>query len=183
MSWAIAGGAGGLISTLGGLFMQQRQYDLNVSLWKKQNAYNHPAEQMKRFAEAGLGPKAMLMSGGNMGSQPSPVSQAGVGDFVGGIEQGFHVKVMNEQAKLLEIERRTREHDLKLFERKGVPSTSPWWVKSAAGIGKKEIIDFIQKMGNDEKQLKDLLEQHKGTIPFWKRSFKHQLGGSEYERE
>lgn len=50
----------------------------NLSDWTRQNAYNHPSEQMKRLREAGLSPN--LIYGGNTGivtaQQPKSASQA-----------------------------------------------------------------------------------------------------------
>lgn len=36
--------------------LAQLQYQQNLDFWNRQNAYNHPAAQMRRFQEAGLNP-------------------------------------------------------------------------------------------------------------------------------
>lgn len=39
------------------------QYNKDVEFWNKQNAYNSPVEQMKRFKEAGLNPNLIFSQG------------------------------------------------------------------------------------------------------------------------
>lgn len=53
---------------------QQNQY--NIDMWKMQADYNSPANQMKRFDEAGLNPALMYSQGnaGNMVSSPQMVT-------------------------------------------------------------------------------------------------------------
>lgn len=74
-------------SLLGGLFdshnikkqnqmqreMLEYQYSKNLEMWKMQNEYNTPLNQMKRFEQAGLNPNLMYGQGnnGNAASMPS----------------------------------------------------------------------------------------------------------------
>lgn len=54
--------------------MAQYAYDRDLEMWHLQNAYNSPAEQMKRLREAGLNPNMIYGSGsagtGNASSMP-----------------------------------------------------------------------------------------------------------------
>lgn len=58
--------------------MYQRQKDDNLAFWAQQNTYNSPAEQMKRFKEAGLNPNLIYGQGnaGNAGPIATPDAQA-----------------------------------------------------------------------------------------------------------
>ena len=43
--------------------LAQKQNDFNLMMWEKQNAYNSPAETMKRLTEAGINPRAYQQIG------------------------------------------------------------------------------------------------------------------------
>lgn len=45
--------------------MAEYQYSKDLEMWNRQNAYNHPSEQMARYKEAGLNPALMYGSGGS----------------------------------------------------------------------------------------------------------------------
>ena len=47
--------------------LQQQQYNNELDMWNKQNAYNTPANQMQRFRDAGLNPN-LIYSQGNPGN-------------------------------------------------------------------------------------------------------------------
>lgn len=67
---AIAGASGLIQSTVGALTakkQQQRANQFNIDMWNRQNAYNTPAEQMRRFKEAGLNPN-LIYGQGNSGN-------------------------------------------------------------------------------------------------------------------
>ena len=69
----IAGGASLASSGLsaGTAFRQQRlANEYNLDMWNRQNAYNTPAEQMRRLQEAGLNPNLMYGQG-NVGNAPT----------------------------------------------------------------------------------------------------------------
>lgn len=53
--------------------LAQYQFDKNLDMWYRQNAYNTPAAQMQRFADAGLNPNLIYGQGsaGNASSAPS----------------------------------------------------------------------------------------------------------------
>lgn len=54
--------------------MYQRQYNDSLAFWEKQNTYNSPQEQMKRFQAAGLNPNLIYGAGnsGNAGPIATP---------------------------------------------------------------------------------------------------------------
>ena len=60
---AIANIGGGLISGMFGVSQQQKQLQAQKGLWRMQNAYNTPANQMKRLKAAGLNPALMYGKG------------------------------------------------------------------------------------------------------------------------
>lgn len=49
------------------------QYNLNMSAWREQNAYNTPTAQMQRYKDAGLNPNLVVSQGnsGNAGAPPT----------------------------------------------------------------------------------------------------------------
>lgn len=55
--------------------LQDKAFAQNVQMWNMQNAYNHPAEQMKRYKEAGLNPNLIYGNGtssaGNASGAPT----------------------------------------------------------------------------------------------------------------
>lgn len=54
-----------------------RQNQLNIEQWQRENAYNHPVDQMLRLRAAGINPGIMYGSGGVMNSSaPSPAMQS-----------------------------------------------------------------------------------------------------------
>lgn len=59
------------------LMLAQQQNAWNVEQWERENEYNDPAAQMKRFKNAGLNPDLMAGSGAQNLSAPSPTMTAG----------------------------------------------------------------------------------------------------------
>lgn len=53
--------------------LKQQEQAYNLELWNLQNKYNSPAEQMKRFQDAGLNPN-LIYQQQNTASAPSPAS-------------------------------------------------------------------------------------------------------------
>lgn len=49
----------------------------NIDQWNRENAYNHPANQMKRFQQAGLNPN-LIYGGAESVSAPSPTLESGM---------------------------------------------------------------------------------------------------------
>ena len=74
---AAASVVGGAISAISGSGKQKRAQRHEIDMWNRQNAYNTPAEQMKRFKEAGLNPNLMYGQGssGNANSKPQTIQQ------------------------------------------------------------------------------------------------------------
>lgn len=73
----LAGPAGAVVggSVLGALgtaysqdYLSRQEMNRNIALWNMQNAYNTPAEQMKRFKEAGLNPNLIYGQTNTAGS-------------------------------------------------------------------------------------------------------------------
>lgn len=73
--------------------MAKYEYQTNLEMWNRQNAYNSPAEQMKRYQEAGLNPNLLYgnISSGNSTSAPS--YQAPRKDYSG--LKGINQRTMN----------------------------------------------------------------------------------------
>lgn len=71
------GAATGIINSLFQGIGNRRQNKRMVDFWNMNNAYNHPAEQMKRLQEAGLNPNLMYGQGtvGNSSGAPKPVRE------------------------------------------------------------------------------------------------------------
>lgn len=84
-----------------------RQRQFSESMWNKQNAYNTPANQIKRLKEAGLNPALMYGQGtvGNaekaMGYQQPQLENIGAG-VAQSAAAGAQLSVMNSQKKLNE---------------------------------------------------------------------------------
>lgn len=58
------------------MFNQQLQW--NLDQWNRNNAYNTPAMQVKRFREAGLNPFLMMQGGAGVGQSSGPAAGANV---------------------------------------------------------------------------------------------------------
>lgn len=58
--------------------MFDQQYQRNVELWKMQNAYNTPAEQVKRLRQAGLNPNLLYGNGSAATGNAGEISAADV---------------------------------------------------------------------------------------------------------
>lgn len=55
----------------------ERQNQMNIEQWQRENVYNHPVNQMLRLRAAGINPGIMYGSGGVMNSSaPSPAMQS-----------------------------------------------------------------------------------------------------------
>lgn len=61
----VAGLVGNLFSNQGSKKREEEARDFNLEQWQRQNAYNHPTEQMARLKEAGLNPN--MIYGGSPG--------------------------------------------------------------------------------------------------------------------
>lgn len=85
MDWSnpIGAGISGLFSLAGSAVqynyskkLAEQQNQFNIDMWNRQNEYNSPAAQMKRFSEAGLNPNLIYGQGnaGNASSAPEMVT-------------------------------------------------------------------------------------------------------------
>jgi len=104
--------AGGAINFVGGLFgnkarkrESEKQREWSESMWKRQNAYNTPANQMQRLRDAGLNP-ALMYGQGTMGNAEKalPYQQAqleSVGaNFAQSAAAGAQASLAKSQEKL-----------------------------------------------------------------------------------
>lgn len=83
--------------------LAQFQNDMNIENWKMANEYNSPANQMQRFAAAGLNPN-LIYGQGNPGNT-SPVStQVHQADFVKNPFAGVQLFQGYQQAKALALD-------------------------------------------------------------------------------
>ena len=111
---ALIGGASSLGSSLlgniGAARRQKKADERNIEFWRMQNAYNHPAEQMKRLREAGLNPNMIYGTSptsavGNAGDiSPSKPSPYNIENPLKNITQFADVKQRNAQTNNLETQ-------------------------------------------------------------------------------
>lgn len=120
----------GSLSLVGIPWQQQLQKDLmhenaaiNLSQWNRENAYNHPREQMKRLREAGLNPD--LVYGGNVsntassaqltdGTPAAPFASSAVSQAVRNAQDAALVgsQVDLNEARASEASASSNEHDV-----------------------------------------------------------------------
>ena len=102
----------GPIGAIGGALIQNRSnkklaqysFNKNVEMWKMQNKYNSPKEQMARYNQAGLNPNLMYGKGtpGNAQTMPQYQSLPSSGDVFGQSVSGLQglVEVGKKKAEL-----------------------------------------------------------------------------------
>ena len=109
----------GPIGAIGGALLQNRSnkklaqytFNKNVEMWKMQNAYNSPKQQMARFKEAGLNPNLMYGKGtvGNAQTmpqyQPLPNSGEVFGQSIAGLQGLVGIQQKKEELALAKINR------------------------------------------------------------------------------
>ena len=114
---------------------ERRQWNRNVAMWEKQNAYNTPKAQMQRLQEAGLNPNLMYGKGtvGNAQTLPqyNAIPTQGMSDLFGksvaGLQGILDVKakelanenadIQNKKAAIdLEYQRRLKDIELEQKE-------------------------------------------------------------------
>lgn len=67
---------GGLIGALTAKSQQRKANAFNVDMWNRTNQYNSPAEQMKRYAQAGLNPNLIYGQGNSGNASNAPTFEA-----------------------------------------------------------------------------------------------------------
>jgi len=67
---------GSLINNLANLGQAKKSRQFQLDMWNKNNAYNHPSEQMARLRQANLNPNLMYGQG-NVGNSSGPVKDPG----------------------------------------------------------------------------------------------------------
>jgi hypothetical protein len=115
--------AGKVLGTVGGaLFanklaqnsnkkLAQHSFNKNVEIWKMQNEYNSPKQQMARYNEAGLNPNLMYDKGTSGNSQTIPQYQALAtsgevfGQSVAGLQGLIGIQQKKEDLALAKINR------------------------------------------------------------------------------
>lgn len=129
----------------GNLELAKYQYEMDRKMWKEQMKYNSPAEQMKRYEEAGLNPNLMYSQGnpGNVASYPqfqptkkdySQLQPLKVLDVIG-MYQDFRMKdaqIDNVQAQNAVI---LQETENKALVNNLLRETSPYKIKQEAVKG------------------------------------------------
>lgn len=96
-------GASQLLQHRGNKKLAQYSFDKNVEMWKMQNEYNNPKNQMTRFKEAGLNPNLMYGKGtpGNAQTMPQyqalPSSTATFGQSISGMQGMQQMELTREQ--------------------------------------------------------------------------------------
>lgn len=92
------------------------QNDWNLMMWKLNNKYNSPLEQMKRLKEAGLNPSLVYGSGnvgGNASSIPPQAAGASIGAYTNfgdfgasaGVDTYMRMKLLESDLQSKEVER------------------------------------------------------------------------------
>jgi hypothetical protein len=95
--------------------LAQYSFNKNLEMWKLQNEYNSPKQQMARYNEAGLNPNLMYDKGTSGNSQTMPQYQAlpssgeVFGQSVAGIQGIIEIKRKKEETAILEINKEIRE--------------------------------------------------------------------------
>lgn len=118
----IVGAAVGTVGSIVGQHMankanqklQQKQLDWNEEMWHQQNAYNTPAAQMQRYADAGLNPNLVVGNtpGGNAGSPAEGVAPSQVDNVMEGFDPiGNYIALKNASE---DIENKRTERELKI---------------------------------------------------------------------
>lgn len=169
--------------------LAQFTHDQNVDMWERQNAFNHPSQQMSRLQDAGLNPHLVYGGGsaaGNQAGQPpqmhtpdgpqiSPFSipqalseyqnlqmqQAQI-DNVKAQTANIHERTVNEQFLhwTREFDARTREFDLK--RREALAPHQLDIVKSQADTSRLGVIKQIQAIKNMSQQEQESILRQTG---------------------
>jgi hypothetical protein len=116
----VLGGALGLVGTIlqnrANKKLAQYSFDRNKEMWRLQNEYNAPKQQMSRLQEAGLNPNLMYGKGtvGNAQTMPQyqalPTSGDTFGKGVESVSNLLGVAMQEEQLKGVAIETWIREN-------------------------------------------------------------------------
>lgn len=149
-----------------GMISNKQNYDNSVALWKMNNAYNTPAEQMKRLEEAGLNPNLVYGTGtvtGNTSSQPSAptlqvprfaidYTRAMLGKNLEKMDE--EIKSVRENNKYLREQIRGLTYNNDLFVGSGLPLNSPWYAKALNNLAYEwttnpEKVNILKGLGND----------------------------------
>ena len=179
---SILGGIAG--SIVGGLFGQsankkraqeaQKQRDFSESMWKRQNAYNTPKNQMQRLRDAGLNPALMYGQGTTGNAEKAlPYQQAQIENLGPAIAQsaaaGAQLSLTNalasktkaEEANIKEGTILTKEQSAKtIAERLNIDAQKAKTIQETTNLTtQNEILEFTKEI----KKL-ELLRGKKGTL-------------------
>lgn len=86
----------------------QLQYEQSLDFWNRQNAYNHPAAQMRRFREAGLNPHLIYGQtnmAGPIATAPVPEGNGEKPDYLEGLFKYQSLRNGEAQHELIEAQK------------------------------------------------------------------------------
>lgn len=174
------------IGTIGGTIAQNRanknlaqySHNKNVEMWKMQNEYNAPAQQMARFKSAGLNPQMIYDKGtaGNAQTMPQyqalPTSGDVFGQSVAGLQGLIGIQQKKEDLALAVINRhiadRTQGYKETVAMYQSMMANTEYWQKELGFDTADQTIKIIAQSiirknngtlgADDEKMLMDVLK-------------------------
>lgn len=111
---------------------------LQKKAWERQNAYNHPKEQLKRLKEAGINPNLMY-AGGNSGATSIAAQQQPTTDFKGSTSNALLASQIRGNAA---------DIDLKKAQTAGQETQTQIWAQEAWRKKLENHFDFETDSGN-----------------------------------
>lgn len=150
------GGITSLINNGLGLISNKQNFDNTIELWRRNNEYNSPKNQMKRLEEAGLNPNLVYGHGSVVGNtssmpqapawRPTPFELDYTSAMLGkNLEKAqADINYQITQNKLLKERLKAVEHNNSLFLGSRLPTTTPWWFKLLAN-GYGDVDSFVNQ--------------------------------------
>lgn len=169
------GGLGSIVS--GGMtaffnrLAQDRAFKQNVEMWNMQNEYNTPANQMRRFSEAGLNPNLIYGQGSSGNASGAPQMDSLRYDFknptdsVALANAMSNIMMQKAQIKSIEADTKNKEIQSAIFARDALAAQfemnamenegptlkfSPWFLgiqdKALRNALSQQKLDFLDKM-------------------------------------
>lgn len=133
--------------------LAELSYQQNIAQWERENAYNHPAQQMARLKEAGLNPNLVYGNGSAVQtSAHSPQMSYGpqqapqLGTIYAGLDSMLMASNIN---KIQAEEERTRNEAMLLYEKKLTQEQITVYEKARAGIAQLELNVKDEMLAND----------------------------------
>lgn len=133
--------------------LAELSYQQNIAQWERENAYNHPAQQMARLKEAGLNPNLVYGNGSavqtsahspqmSYAQQQSPQ----LGTIYAGLDSMLMASNIN---KIQAEEERTRNEAMLLYEKKLTQEQITIYEKARAGMANLELSVKDEMLAND----------------------------------